>query len=241
MSISERIELIIKELHFGNKRAFSRTAGISTSVTENIVGKRQGNPSFDVLERIALSHPTVNKEWLLTGEGEMLKQAEHLQNQKTNNSYITSEGGQQQYGHNDVAKPYLDFTENSLIVSNGFTLAIENNNNRNIPIPFIGDYDFSLRAYGDSMVNEENAHKSIRHGDIVACKLWNESYIRWGEVYAMITAAGCTIRKIQLSDKEGYIKCVPLNKKGGYHAYEILQSEVLDCAIVVGVASFSVW
>ncbi len=69
MSINERFGKIIRILYGGNKRAFATDIGIAPTVVENIVGKRQGKPSFDVVEKVcALAN--VNTEWLITGRGE---------------------------------------------------------------------------------------------------------------------------------------------------------------------------
>lgn len=69
MSINERFGKIIRILYDGNKRAFATDVGIAPTVVENIVGKRQGKPSFDVIEKVcALAN--VNTEWVITGRGE---------------------------------------------------------------------------------------------------------------------------------------------------------------------------
>lgn len=69
MSINERFGKIIRILYGGNKRAFATDVGIAPTVVENIVGKRQGKPSFDVIEKVcALAN--VNTEWVITGRGE---------------------------------------------------------------------------------------------------------------------------------------------------------------------------
>ena len=48
MSINERLKTIIEEQYNGNKRAFSMAIGVTPTVIENVVGSRQGKPSFDV-------------------------------------------------------------------------------------------------------------------------------------------------------------------------------------------------
>jgi len=89
MSINERLEKVIKELYKGNKRAFSSTVGVSPTVIENVVGKRKGKPSYDVIEKIC-AYANVSPAWLLTGEGEML-------NIKSKSSDSISISGSQNY------------------------------------------------------------------------------------------------------------------------------------------------
>ncbi len=72
MTINERVDTIITELYNGNKRAFSIFIGVSPTVIENVVGTRQGKPSYDVLEKIC-AKANISGDWLLTGEGSMLK------------------------------------------------------------------------------------------------------------------------------------------------------------------------
>jgi transcriptional regulator with XRE-family HTH domain len=62
---------IIKELYSGNKRAFANAIGVSATVIENVVGTRQGKPSYDVLEKIC-ANANISAEWLLMERGEML-------------------------------------------------------------------------------------------------------------------------------------------------------------------------
>ena len=71
MTINERMNHIIKELYGGNKRAFANAIGVSATVIENVVGTRQGKPSYDVLEKVC-ANANISAEWLLMERGEML-------------------------------------------------------------------------------------------------------------------------------------------------------------------------
>lgn len=70
--INDRIHELIIHFAGGNKRRFSRLTNLSPSVVENLVGSRQGKPSFEVLEKIILAFADMNTDWLITGRGEML-------------------------------------------------------------------------------------------------------------------------------------------------------------------------
>ncbi len=69
MAINDRFGKIIRTLYGGNKSAFASAIGVAPSVVENIVGKRQGKPSFDVIEKVC-AIAEVNTTWLITGIGE---------------------------------------------------------------------------------------------------------------------------------------------------------------------------
>lgn len=70
MSINERFETIIQVLFAGNKRAFANAVSISPTVVENIVGRRKGKPSYNVLKKVC-ANANISAEWLLFGTGEM--------------------------------------------------------------------------------------------------------------------------------------------------------------------------
>lgn len=68
MTIKKRIEMFIE--HQGIKRSvFERTCGFSNGYTRNL----KENPSASKIEDILMAYPELNRVWLLSGEGEMLK------------------------------------------------------------------------------------------------------------------------------------------------------------------------
>lgn len=71
MTINERILLIINTLYNGNKSAFAKAICVAPSVVDNIVGKRQGKPSYDVIEKIS-ALAEVNLNWLIAEKGELM-------------------------------------------------------------------------------------------------------------------------------------------------------------------------
>lgn len=85
LNINQRIQSIVDELFNGNVSEFERTSGIKPSTVKNIVGSRQTKPSYDILESIIRNNVQVSSEWLLTGQGSMLKSplsssSQHIQN-----------------------------------------------------------------------------------------------------------------------------------------------------------------
>ncbi len=71
-TINSRLSTLIHELYGGNKRAFASAVGVSPTVIENIVGARQGKPSYDVINKIC-ANANVSSEWLLMERGSMLR------------------------------------------------------------------------------------------------------------------------------------------------------------------------
>ena len=75
MEINDRIELLIGQLGF-NPHSFARTLGIKSSSTiPNILRERDRKPSYEVLRKIAKRFPTINMNWLLTGDGDTFLKA----------------------------------------------------------------------------------------------------------------------------------------------------------------------
>lgn len=219
--------------------AFENSLGTSRGGISKAV-KDGGNIGSNVLENILISYPDLSAEWLLTGAGNMLKK-------ETTSiiSDIQSKGEKQphydelQYG---TPRPFIDSMYATCGAPNGFNLAIQAFDCENIIIPFLSNYDFSIRARGDSMINRTNPQRTICERDIIACKLWtSRSHIRWGEVYALSTTEGVVIKKIMKSEQEGYIKCVSFNIEDGFTPYDLPIEEIYDWAIVVGVVSVNTW
>ncbi len=92
-SINSRFSAIIDGLYKGNKRAFAQAIGVSPTVVENVVGTRQGKPSYDVVNKIC-ANANISPEWLLTGNGPMLRsdeptgEGEILQTKSTKNTIM---------------------------------------------------------------------------------------------------------------------------------------------------------
>lgn len=72
-TINDRLRHIIDALFDGNKTQFAKTIDIPpTSISNYVGGQRASKPSSDMLERI-VKEINISSEWLLTGEGKMLK------------------------------------------------------------------------------------------------------------------------------------------------------------------------
>ena len=68
MSVKERLIEFIKYKELSNSE-FGRSIGVSAAFVSSMVKSIQP----DKIERITLKYPELNIEWLLTGEGKMLK------------------------------------------------------------------------------------------------------------------------------------------------------------------------
>lgn len=73
LNINERILYLIENQYNGNQKKFAESIGYSAQVVFNIVSGRKTKPSYEVLNAIASTNVYVSSEWLLTGNGNMLK------------------------------------------------------------------------------------------------------------------------------------------------------------------------
>lgn len=73
MDVKERVILFIKSSGMSVLQ-FEKRCGLSNGYIKNF----KGNFGSDKLENLLNAFPNLNREWLLTGEGEMLKESSQL-------------------------------------------------------------------------------------------------------------------------------------------------------------------
>ncbi len=210
MSINERFSQIINALFKGNKSAFAAAIGVTPSVVDNIVGKRQGKPSFEVVEKVS-ALAEINIDWLITGKGEMLK------------------------GSNVVIEPSKDGVGIPLIpveAMAGFfageqTVLLQECDR--YVVPAFRNADFLIYVRGDSM------QPRYFSGDMVACKKLSLSdiFFQWGKVYVVDTDQGALIKKVMRGTSDESITLVSENTE--YEPFEISRQGIYNIALVMGV------
>lgn len=70
-TVNERITQIISQFGYKSKRSFAEKIGIAQTSLNDIL--RGAEPKYSTLYKILEAEPLVSSEWLLRGEGEMLK------------------------------------------------------------------------------------------------------------------------------------------------------------------------
>lgn len=225
MSINDRFQLIIDTQFRGNKRAFSIAIGVSPTVIENVVGSRKGKPSYELLCKVC-ANANISEQWLLTGQGEILKSSNPSDVAHINEGGIEKNPHQR---HPDVeieTRPRipLEAAAGSLSI---LTQSVDQNQCEQVPvITSLPDYDFTITVKGDSMMPE------FKSGDEVACRLVRKSgFIRWGQPYVIDSYDGIVLKRIH--DDGDNINCISDNPK--YDAFPIPKSEIYRLALVVGM------
>lgn len=99
MSVRDRILYYVDVLNV-SKSKFEREAGLSNSYLNNL--KDDIVPKPRIIERILDAYPNLNREWLMTGKGEMEKplNPEVLQNVPNNQGNVVGKG-------NIISEPFM--------------------------------------------------------------------------------------------------------------------------------------
>ena len=152
--------------------------------------RKDGDLSMKSINKILNVFNDISGDWLLYGDGEMLKN--------------TSLDGPVP-NHNGKGVKYFDV---DFIA--GFDIII--NNQQVNPAYYI---DFKPYNKADYWVNVTGHSMAplISHGDIIAIKKLNDwkTYYLPGEIYAIVTDEFRTIKKLRKGEKEGEVLLVPEN------------------------------
>lgn len=215
MSINARIQAIIDQQYSTNKRAFANAVGVVPTVVQNIVGKRQGKPSYDVIEKIC-ANANISPEWLLTGNGPMLKSLS--EDSPANPEPIVS------YDPN-IGVPYFDVD-----ITAGFDLIF--NDQTVTPVANIVVYGFEKASVwcnvtGDSM------YPKICHGDMIALRECRPDDVLYGEIYAVVLDNIRTVKILRKAKDPTMLRFIPINTEK-YDEQEFEKSRIIRIFEVLG-------
>lgn len=209
MTINERFDQIIGTLFKGNKSAFANAIGVTPSVVDNIVGKRQGKPSFDVVEKVS-ALAEINVDWLITGKGDMLKSSKGIK--------PTKDG---------TGIPLIPVEAMAGCFTGSKTILLQECDR--YVVPAFKNADFLIYVRGDSM------QPRYYSGDMVACKMLSPTdlFFQWGKVYVLDTDQGALIKKVEQGTDDETITLVSENEN--YKPFLLPRRSVYHIAIVMGL------
>ena len=195
------------------------TKGISIAAFEKSVGmsnasfskplKNNGAIGTDKLENILSIYSDISPEWLLTGQGDMLKEEPSL-----SVSMNPQEG-----------TPYYDVD-----FLGGFDL--QENSQAMVPALNIVA-NICPRAEMWCNITGHSMEPTISHGDIIALHKCSVEDIQYGEVYAVVLDTFRTVKILRKSSTPGMLKFVPVNKEE-FDEQEFSISRILQVYEVVG-------
>ena len=155
----------------------------------------------------------INSSWLLTGEGEMLRTESEMPS--LNQRY---EGA-----------PYfnVDFI-------GGFDLIV---NDQTVSPDFYINYPpYNQPGVVWCNLTGHSMEPEISNGDIIALREVTTpiQYLPAGEIYGIVTEEYRTVKRIRLSQKEGFVRLIPSNKSDEFCEQEIPISMILKVYAVLG-------
>lgn len=163
-----------------------------------------------VLNKILLSFD-INKTWLLTGEGEMLK----TESETDKNRALNKE----QYYEDEIPKQFTAYLV-PMAAMGGSLVGFEDEGvrkeNCERVISPVANADWVIPVCGDSMEPEyPNGSK------VYVQQIYPDDFIAWGNVFVLDTTNGIIIKVVKESEKKGYVRCESLNPSGRYTPFDV--------------------
>nr|DAV36840.1 MAG TPA: hypothetical protein [Caudoviricetes sp.] len=205
-----------------SKRDFYAKIGVSRGTLESKTGITE-----DVITKFFATYPEVSVEWLMTGEGEMLKNSPSCKEKKQENSDLVEKIPEVSY-NSAIGKPYYDVDFlggfNEIVNSQ---VSIPTNN---IVIQGFEKADFWCNVTGHSM------EPKINHGDIIALHKCTLEDIQYGEIYAVVLDTLRTIKILRRSTDPKKLRFVPINTTD-YDEQEYPIERIMNVYEVIGSIS----
>jgi phage repressor protein C with HTH and peptisase S24 domain len=185
-------------------------------VAPNTITNWYGRKTFDI-DVIYTKCVDIDMNWLLTGEGNMLS-SESEKEEKLPSVNQTYEGA-----------PYfnVDFI-------GGFDVIV-NDQTRN-PDFYINYPPYNQEGVVWCNLTGHSMEPEISNGDIIALREVTTpiQYLPAGEIYGIVTEEYRTVKRVRLSQKEGYVRLIPSNKSEEFCEQEIPISMILKVYAVLG-------
>lgn len=205
----ERIAKIIQQF-CESKADFARKVGEKPQTVSNWVARDNGN---NVLNKIVEAFPQINKDWLMTGHGDML------------------------ISGNKVTVPQISYTKGvpyyNVDFIGGFDIVL---NDQTINPEYLIDFQKYNEATCWCNVSGHSMEPEINNGDIIALKKIEDfSFLPLGEVYAIVTTNGMrTIKRLGPSRNPECYTLVPTNKSPEYGTQELRKDMIQHIFQVLG-------
>lgn len=212
MDKNERLEKLVEYYGNGNKSHFAKILGVKAQTINTWLSRN----TYDT-ELIFAKCDNINASWLLTGEGNMLR-SESEKEEKLPSVNQTYEGA-----------PYfnVDFI-------GGFDVIV-NDQTRN-PDFYINYPPYNQEGVVWCNLTGHSMEPEISNGDIIALREVTTpiQYLPAGEIYGIVTEEYRTVKRVRLSQKEGFVRLIPSNKSEEFCEQEIPISMILKVYAVLG-------
>ena len=189
--------------------AFEKSIGMSNASFGKCL-KKGGAIGTDKLENILSAYPDISPNWLLTGNGTMLRNSTELT--------PTKDG---------TGIPLIPVEAMAGCFTGSQTVLLQECDH--YVVPAFKNADFLIYVRGDSM------QPRYYSGDMVACKMLSPTdlFFQWGKVYVLDTDQGALIKKVEQGTDDETITLVSENEN--YKPFQIPRRAVYHIAIVMGL------
>lgn len=218
-TIKERLIAFIAHLGIGQGK-FEKNCGLANAYVANI--RKSITP--EKLQKISQQYPELNTGWLMTGEGEMLK--------NTSNDNIHSVISSKDIKEDDYRGTLVYDIDATCGTDNRDIFSAEDNIIGSVNLPGINKHAHIIRANGNSMEPE------IYDGNMVAVreiKSWDDIF--YGQIYLIILDEYRMIKRIRRyeQDEENYIILRSDNPK--YDDIKLHKSKIRKLFVVENILS----
>ncbi|GHV35641.1 hypothetical protein FACS1894180_0330 [Bacteroidia bacterium] len=191
---------------------------ISKQILYDIKNEKIKNLSKNLINVISEKYPEINKNWLLTGDGDMLITEEQA----------LSLDIQVPAGINGI--PLIPVDAIAGFPSNDIDgIRYEECEQYLVPDFNKLGINFMIRVSGSSM------YPKYSNGDILACrKIEDILFYQWGKIYVIDCSQGVLVKRIFESKNNNYITLVSDNKEK-YPPFDLPKSDIRSLSIVLGV------
>lgn len=189
--------------------AFEKSIGMSNASFGKCL-KKGGAIGTDKLENILSVYPDISPNWLLTGNGDMLRNTTELT--------PTKDG---------TGIPLIPVEAMAGCFTGSQTVLLQECDH--YVVPAFKNADFLIYVRGDSM------QPRYYSGDMVACKMLSPTdlFFQWGKVYVLGTDQGALIKKVEQGTDDETITLVSENEN--YKPFQIPRRAIYHIAIVMGL------
>ncbi len=184
------ISWLISEGFAVNQEDLGKKIGIeSKSYLSQLINGTKNNDKL--VNKLISLDKRISEDWLLTGEGEMLKREEKEEVIKKEDEAL-------------YYVPLLPISAQGGSL-NDYVESIRESECERIPSPIKGA-DWAIQVDGDSMFPKHP------NGSVVLIKkVYETAFIQWGESFVLDTCNGVVVKRLYPSEHKGCIKCVSIN------------------------------
>lgn len=240
--MSDVVQNIGKYLDY---KGFSkREVELKLSLSNGLISRAIKNNTdigSDIVANFLNNYPDISPEWLLTGNGSMLRTEQknsivpdtNVGNNTPNPVILSgSEGSNQPHKtyFKQEKQQYLPLLPIEAMAGygKGETQILELDTDKFL-VPTFAGAEFLIQVKGSSMYPKYNS------GDIVACKKLSiiDLFFQWNKVYVLDTEQGALIKRVKQGKDDNHVLIVSDNTN--YDPFELHRSKIHAIAIVIGV------